>query len=186
MGHKPLHQAGEITALKLSSGRVRKLKSARCGNIFWFFFNKAIISLALEGITLPYVYYFTILVHLSCLNYRFNLGFEPAIIRSQQPLRLYEWHAVLLSRDEKEGNLTIDGKPPVTGFSKGSSTGLNLNQNLHVGGVPDFSAISALSGFKSGFIGCLSYLAIDGKVAGLGKIFQCYLRRVMNCVSFYE
>lgn len=123
---------------------------------------------------------------MSCLNYRFNLGFEPAIIRSQQPLRLYEWHAVLLSRDEKEGNLTIDGKPPVTGVSKGSSTGLNLNQNLHVGGVPDFSAINALSGFKTGFIGCLSYLAIDGKVAGLGKIFQCYLRRVMNCFSFHE
>lgn len=123
---------------------------------------------------------------MSCLNYRFNLGFEPAIIRSQQPLPLYEWHAVLLSRDEKEGNLTIDGKPPVTGTSKGSSTGLNLNQNLHVGGVPDFSAISALSGFKTGFIGCLSYLAIDGKVAGLGKIFQCYLRRVMNCISFHE
>ncbi|XP_078373536.1 basement membrane-specific heparan sulfate proteoglycan core protein-like [Oculina patagonica] len=101
-------------------------------------------------------------------EFRFNLGFEPAIIRSQQPLRLYEWHTVILSRDEKEGNLTVDNKPPVTGISKGGSTGLNLNRQLYVGGVPDFSSISSLSGFKLGFVGCLSYLVIDGKVANLG------------------
>ena len=101
--------------------------------------------------------------------FRFNLGFEPAIIRSRQPLSLYEWHRVVLSRNRKEGNLTVDGEPPVTGISKGSSTGLNLNQDLHVGGVLDFSSISSLAGFKSGFIGCLSYLAIDGKVVNFGK-----------------
>lgn len=110
------------------------------------------------------------------LNYRFNLGFEPAIIRSQQPLRPFEWHTVILSRDEKEGNLTVDNKPPVTGISKGGSTGLNLNQNLYVGGVPDFSSISSLSGFESGFVGCLSYLVIDGKVANLGKFFTDFNR----------
>ncbi|KAJ7379698.1 Basement membrane-specific heparan sulfate proteoglycan core protein [Desmophyllum pertusum] len=102
-------------------------------------------------------------------EFRFNLGFEPAIIRSQQPLRLYEWHTVILSRDEKEGNLTVDSKPAVTGISKGGSTGLNLNQDLYVGGVPDFSSISSLSGFRSGFVGCLSYLVIDGKVVNLGE-----------------
>jgi len=101
-------------------------------------------------------------------EFRFNLGFEPAIIRSQQPLRRFEWHTVILSRDEKVGNLTVDSKPPVTGTSKGGSTGLNLNQNLFVGGVPDFSSISSSSGFESGFVGCLSYLVIDGKVAELG------------------
>ncbi|XP_074625452.1 basement membrane-specific heparan sulfate proteoglycan core protein-like isoform X6 [Acropora palmata] len=101
-------------------------------------------------------------------EFRFNLGFEPAIIRSQQPLPLYEWHEIVLERYQREGKLTIDGKPYTTGVSKGKSTGLNLNQDLYVGGVPDFSAISTLSGFKSGFIGCLSYLVIDGKKANLG------------------
>ena len=69
------------------------------------------------------------------------------------------------------GNLTVDDKPPVTGISKGGSTGLNLNQSLFVGGVPDFSSISSSSGFESGFVGCLSYLVIDGKVAKLSKFF---------------
>jgi len=72
------------------------------------------------------------------------------------------------------GNLTVDSKPPVTGTSKGGSTGLNLNQNLFVGGVPDFSSISSSSGFESGFVGCLSYLVIDGKVAELGKFFVLF------------
>ncbi|XP_068699347.1 basement membrane-specific heparan sulfate proteoglycan core protein-like isoform X3 [Montipora foliosa] len=101
-------------------------------------------------------------------EFRFNLGFEPAIIRSQQPLGLYEWHTVVLARNQRKGNLIIDGQPPATGLSKGSSTGLNLNQALYVGGVPDFSAISTLAGFNSGFIGCLSYLAVNGKVTNLG------------------
>ena len=69
----------------------------------------------------------------------------------------------------------MDGKPPVTGISKGSNTGLNLNQNLYVGGVPDFSSIRSLAGFISGFIGCLSYLTINGKVANLGEILERFL-----------
>lgn len=103
------------------------------------------------------------------LTGRFNLGFEPAIIRSHQPLRLYEWHSVILSRNGKVGNLTVDSKSPVTGISKGGSTGLNLNQDLYIGGVPDFLSISTLAGFKSGFIGCLSYLMVDGNVVNLGE-----------------
>lgn len=63
----------------------------------------------------------------------------------------------------------------MTGISKGGSTGLNLNRDLYVGGVPDFSSISSLSGFKSGFVGCLSYLVIDGKVANLGKFYNTIL-----------
>ncbi|CAH3182215.1 unnamed protein product, partial [Porites lobata] len=40
------------------------------------------------------------------------------------------------------------------------------------GGVLEFSSISSLAGFKSGFIGCLSYLAIDGKVVSLGDLMK--------------
>lgn len=57
----------------------------------------------------------------------------------------------------------------MTGISKGGSTGLNLNQDLYVGGVPDFSSMSSLAGFKSGFVGCLSYLVVDGNVVNLGE-----------------
>ena len=97
---------------------------------------------------------------------------------------LYEWHTVVLARNQRKGNLIIDGQPPATGLSKGSSTGLNLNQALYVGGVPDFSAISTLAGFNSGFIGCLSYLAVNGKVTNLGKImivlFEGHFKSVVN------
>ena len=63
----------------------------------------------------------------------------------------------------------------MTGISKGGSTGLNLNRDLYVGGVPDFSSISTLSGFKSGFVGCLSYLLVDGNVVNLGEHFNSFL-----------
>lgn len=68
----------------------------------------------------------------------------------------------------------------MTGISKGGSTGLNLNRDLYVGGVPDFSSISTLSGFKSGFVGCLSYLLVDGNVVNLGEHFNFILSFILS------
>ena len=52
-----------------------------------------------------------------------------------------------------------------------------------MGGVLDFSSISSLAGFKSGFIGCLSYLAIDGKVVNFGKNIIVLLHSITKIVG---
>lgn len=68
--------------------------------------------------------------------------------------------------------------------------GLNLNQVFYVGGVFDFFVISILVGFNLGFIGCLSYLVVNGKVINFGKImivlFEGYFKSVVNffCINF--
>ena len=117
-------------------------------------------------------------------EFRFGLGSSPAIIRSKRQLTLYEWHTVVLSRDQKVGNLTVDDNEAVNGLSKGSSTGLNLNQNLYVGGVPEYDKIDSLAGFDKGFIGCLSYMTINDEIVNLRKfkIFVIHSHITIVCL----
>jgi hypothetical protein len=39
----------------------------------------------------------------SYVEFRFNVGSGPAVIRSDHPIRIGEWHTVILSRNKKQG-----------------------------------------------------------------------------------
>lgn len=54
-----------------------------------------------------------------------------------------------------------------------------------MGGVFDFFFISFLLGFELGFVGCLSYLVIDGKVVKLSKFFFFILIFYLSIFNFY-
>lgn len=43
------------------------------------------------------------------VEFRFDVGSGPAVIRSRQPLQINEWHTVKLSRDRKEGTVVCCG-----------------------------------------------------------------------------
>ncbi|KAK8750302.1 hypothetical protein OTU49_014768 [Cherax quadricarinatus] len=98
-------------------------------------------------------------------EFRFDVGSGPAIIRSRQPLQINQWHTVKLSRDRKEGTMTVDDDAPITGRSEGRFLGLDLLEPLYLGGVPDFTRIHEQAGFASGFRGCISRLVIGSTVA---------------------
>lgn len=51
------------------------------------------------------------------------------------------------------GKLTVDGDSEVTGEASGDFVGLDLDQPLYIGGVPDFSQIHRENGFTQGFTG---------------------------------
>ncbi|XP_052832935.1 basement membrane-specific heparan sulfate proteoglycan core protein isoform X4 [Octopus bimaculoides] len=100
-------------------------------------------------------------------EFRFNVGSGPAIIRGNQSLELNKWHTVRLKRDRKEGKLIIDGQPFV-GTAPGPFQGLDLNQPLYLGGLPDFNAIPQSVGFDRGFVGGVSQVVIGGQELNLG------------------
>ena len=103
------------------------------------------------------------------VEYRFDLGAGPTIIRSARKLGLYQWHTVLISRDGLQGTLKVDNEALVSGVAKGTNLGLNLNQNLYIGDVPEINGIAKLARFTKGFVGCVSFLALNGKAINLGK-----------------
>jgi len=40
----------------------------------------------------------------SYVEFRFNVGSGPAVVRSDHPIRIGEWHTVTLSRTKKQGS----------------------------------------------------------------------------------
>ena len=91
-------------------------------------------------------------------EFRFNLGSGTALLTSTNTLTLGEWHVIEASRNGPNGRLIVDGTLPVTGSSLGSFTGLQLGDNLYLGGVPDYTILPAGLSVSSGLVGCVRQL----------------------------
>lgn len=62
------------------------------------------------------------------------------VLTSTVPVEPGRWHRLELSRHWRQGNLSVDGEPPVLGQSPSGTDGLNLDTELFVGGVPEDQA----------------------------------------------
>lgn len=89
------------------------------------------------------------------IEFRFDIGSGPGLLRSPFPITTDKWHLVRFGRQLREGHLQIDSGPEIRGNSRGPMTGLDLRAPLYLGGVPDFRNISKANGFTSGFIGMI-------------------------------
>ncbi|KAG8431338.1 hypothetical protein GDO86_019022 [Hymenochirus boettgeri] len=92
----------------------------------------------------------------------FDAGSGMAKIRYPTPLTLGDFHTVTLYRNLTEGSLVVDKQAPVNGTSQGKFQGLDLNEELFLGGYPNYDSISK-SGLNSGFVGCVRQLIIQGE-----------------------
>ncbi|KAJ4918754.1 hypothetical protein JOQ06_022869 [Pogonophryne albipinna] len=96
------------------------------------------------------------------LEFRFDVGSGMATIRDPLPVTLGEFHTVELQRNNTLGSLRVDGGERVSGKSQGKFQGLDLNEDLHVGGYPNYTSLAKTAGIKSGFVGCIRQLLIQG------------------------
>ncbi|KAH9489415.1 hypothetical protein Btru_037656, partial [Bulinus truncatus] len=106
-------------------------------------------------------------MHGGFLEFRFDLGTGPAIIRSIEPLVLDSWHIVRASRTGLMGTLNIDTQPQVTGQSEGAFTQLSLLEGLYLGGHPNFDHTSLLANVTQSFSGCIQKVTINKKFLDL-------------------
>nr|XP_054952810.1 basement membrane-specific heparan sulfate proteoglycan core protein isoform X2 [Pan paniscus] len=95
-------------------------------------------------------------------EFRFDAGSGMATIRHPTPLALGHFHTVTLLRSLTQGSLIVGDLAPVNGTSQGKFQGLDLNEELYLGGYPDYGAIPK-AGLSSGFIGCVRELRIQGE-----------------------
>ncbi|XP_046725155.1 basement membrane-specific heparan sulfate proteoglycan core protein isoform X3 [Silurus meridionalis] len=96
-------------------------------------------------------------------EFRFDVGSGMASIRYPTAIKLGEFHTVQLYRNGTHGSITVDKEAPVSGTSQGKFQGLDLNEELYVGGYPNYSMIAKTSELKSGFVGCIKQLIIQGE-----------------------
>ncbi|KAM3617456.1 uncharacterized protein V6R79_006391 [Siganus canaliculatus] len=97
------------------------------------------------------------------LEFRFDVGSGMATIRDPNPIKLGEFHTVELYRNHTLGYIIVDGGKPINGSSQGKFQGLDLNEELHVGGYPNYTALTKTAGIKTGFVGCIRQLVIQGE-----------------------
>ncbi|XP_061650010.1 basement membrane-specific heparan sulfate proteoglycan core protein isoform X12 [Phyllopteryx taeniolatus] len=97
------------------------------------------------------------------LEFRFDVGSGMATIRDPNPIKLGEFHTVELHRNLTLGYIVVDGGEPVNGSSQGKFKGLDLNEELHVGGYPNYTSLAKTAGIKTGFVGCIRQLVIQGE-----------------------
>ncbi|XP_054464444.1 basement membrane-specific heparan sulfate proteoglycan core protein isoform X3 [Anoplopoma fimbria] len=97
------------------------------------------------------------------LEFRFDVGSGMATIRDPNPVKLGEFHTVELYRNLTLGYITVDGGEPINGSSQGKFKGLDLNEDLHVGGYPNYTVLAKTAGIKTGFVGCIRQLVIQGE-----------------------
>ncbi|CAL4124571.1 unnamed protein product, partial [Meganyctiphanes norvegica] len=100
-------------------------------------------------------------------EFSFNVGSGPTFVMSKEPLELNKWHTVKLSRNRKDGTMVVNGGRPITEHSEGRFQGLDLIEDLYVGGVEDYSRIQRQTGFVDGFRGCISRIVIGNAIVEL-------------------
>ncbi|KAJ8390133.1 hypothetical protein AAFF_G00110070 [Aldrovandia affinis] len=115
-------------------------------------------------------------------EFRFDVGSGMATIRYPTPIKLGEFHTVELYRNQTLGSIVVDGDAPINGSSQGKFQGLDLNEELFVGGYPNYSVIAKTTGLKSGFVGCIRQLIIQGEEV-IFKDLDRSSTGVSNCPS---
>ncbi|XP_037077895.1 pikachurin-like [Pollicipes pollicipes] len=114
------------------------------------------------------------------VEFAFDLGAGVTFVRTTRPVTLHTWHEVHVSRTGREAVLKVDDQPAVVGRSHGGFTQLTLPQNLFLGGVANYNAVSSALFLKDGFQGCVQKLVINDKpVHVLAAALSGY--NVANC-----
>lgn len=91
------------------------------------------------------------------IEFRFDVGSGPVIIRSSKQLVANEWVAVTVTRYLGEGKLIVNGEPAVTGRTSGNHKPLTMLIPLYVGGYDrNRITLNPGVGVHGGFHGCIS------------------------------
>ncbi|XP_017773533.1 PREDICTED: pikachurin [Nicrophorus vespilloides] len=97
------------------------------------------------------------------VEFAYDLGTGAGLARSQHRISLGEWHQIRVSRTGRLAILEVDNQLPVEVMSPGAFTQLSLPQNLYLGGVPNFSAVSPKVRARSAFVGCIQKVVMNGR-----------------------
>ena len=106
-------------------------------------------------------------ISLSLVNgvpqFRYSFGDQQGVLSPEKPLSLGgEWHTIKVNRVRTNGWMIVDDQHPVIFPPNQKFQGLNLEEELYIGGVPKFENIApTASEVKEGFVGCISRLVLN-------------------------
>ncbi|XP_075540319.1 terribly reduced optic lobes isoform X23 [Dermacentor variabilis] len=111
-------------------------------------------------------------IHNGSVEFRFDTGSGPAIIRHPERLRANEWITLSASRHAQNGELVVNDGHREVGRSPGHTQGVNLNTPMYVGGVDKTKVkVHPDAGVSHGFEGCVAHIEVnDASVDLVGAV----------------
>ncbi|MEE6458052.1 hypothetical protein FKM82_000164 [Ascaphus truei] len=103
----------------------------------------------------------------SYVVFRFDCGSGTAVIRSEKPVVLGQWHELRVSRTAKNGILQVDNQMQVEGMAEGGFTQIKCNTGIYIGGVPDYDTVKKNSGIHKPFSGSIQKLILNDRSINL-------------------
>lgn len=95
-------------------------------------------------------------------QFRYAFGDQSGILKPEKPLTLGEWHTIKVNRVRTNGWMIVDDQHPVIFPPNQKFQGLNLEEELYLGGAPKYDQIApSASEVKKGFVGCISRLVLQ-------------------------
>ncbi|XP_016929996.2 basement membrane proteoglycan isoform X2 [Drosophila suzukii] len=101
------------------------------------------------------------------VEFAFDLGSGPALVRSEHSLSLGQWHTIKISRTARLAVLKVDQHQEVMTISSNGFWHLSLEQNLFVGGVNHVDRLPLDLKYKPFFVGCIQKIDINGHSLGI-------------------
>ncbi|XP_061163155.1 basement membrane-specific heparan sulfate proteoglycan core protein-like [Saccostrea echinata] len=105
--------------------------------------------------------YVVILIKDGYLEFRYNTGSGPAVMKSKKKLVSNEWVRITATKSGQEGSLIINNREPVKDTSPGTHIGLDLRTRLYLGGVDPDKKVPDGVEVQNGFYGCIAELKIN-------------------------
>ncbi|XP_032663569.1 basement membrane-specific heparan sulfate proteoglycan core protein-like isoform X7 [Odontomachus brunneus] len=94
------------------------------------------------------------------VEYQYNLGSGPAVIRvTAQRVDDGERHRIILKRQGSDGSIELNGEHTESGVSDGLQQILNTRGSVYLGGVPDYAM--TYGRYHDGFSGCIYTLEVQ-------------------------
>ncbi|XP_020284899.1 basement membrane-specific heparan sulfate proteoglycan core protein-like [Pseudomyrmex gracilis] len=103
------------------------------------------------------------------VEYQYNLGSGPAVIRvTAQRVDDGERHRIILKRQGSDGSIELNGEHTESGLSDGLQQILNARGNVYLGGLPDYAM--TYGRYHDGFSGCIYTLEVqDSGAINIGE-----------------
>ncbi|XP_061472652.1 pikachurin isoform X2 [Rhineura floridana] len=107
----------------------------------------------------------------SYVEFRFDCGSGTAIIRSEEPISLNQWHELKVSRTAKNGILQVDQQRPIEGMAEGAFTQIKCNPDIFIGGVPSYDNVKKNSGILKPFSGSIQKIVLNDRTIDVRQDF---------------
>ncbi|KAH0627895.1 hypothetical protein JD844_008449 [Phrynosoma platyrhinos] len=107
----------------------------------------------------------------SYVEFRFDCGSGTAVIRSEEPVSLNQWHELKVSRTAKNGILQVDQQRPAEGMAEGAFTQIKCNPDMFIGGVPNYDNVKKNSGVLKPFSGSIQKIVLNDRTIDVKQDF---------------